>query len=47
MHRAGGGGGGGSLNLKVFMGFFSSLFILKQSPEGYIIYRIINCVSVI
>ena len=26
---------------------FSSFFSLKTSSEGYIIYRIVNCVSVI
>ena len=48
--RGGGGGVGGcgSLDMKVFCGVFSSLFFsLKTSSEGYIIYRIVNCVSVI
>ena len=44
----GGDGGGGSLDMRVFCGVFSSLFFsLKISSEGYIIYRIVNCVSVI
>ena len=36
----------GSLNMIFFM-FFLLFFFLKTSPEGYIIYRIVNCVSVI
>ena len=45
----GGGGGGGSLNMSFFV-FFRLLFLFfieNTSPEGYIIYRIVNCVSVI
>ena len=40
-------GGGGVSEFFVF--FFLVLFLLslKTSPEGYIIYRIVNCVSVI
>ena len=46
--RGGGmGGGGGSLDVRVFVGFFFSFFSLKTASEGYIIYRIVNCVSVI
>ena len=42
------GGGASSLNLRFFVFFFSSSFFsLKTSPESYIIYRIVNCVSVI
>ena len=46
----GGRGDGGSLNMSFFVCvFFLLLFLfsLKTSPEGYIIYRIVNCVSVI
>ena len=41
-HRVGGG-------RRVFCVFFlvPFLFSLKTSPGGYIIYRIVNCVSVI
>ena len=42
----GGGGVGGSLDVRVFCGFFLLFFSLKTSSEGYIIYRIVNCVSV-
>ena len=44
-----GGGGGRFVKYEVFCVFFLLLFLfsLKTSPEGYIIYRIVNCVSVI
>ena len=48
--QGGGEGDGDSLNMRGFLCvFFSSSlsFPLKTSPEGYIIYRIVNCVSVI
>ena len=40
-------GCGGSLDVRVFVGFFLLFFSLKTSSEGYIIYKIVNCVSVI
>ena len=44
----GGGGGGGVVRYEGFCRvFFFSFFSLKTSSEGYIIYRIVNCVSVI
>ena len=48
----GGGGGGGGwrfVKYEFFVVFFLLLFLfsLKTSPEGYMIYRIVNCVSVI
>ena len=45
-----GEGDGASLNMSFFcVCFFLLLFLfsLKTSPEGCIIYRIVNCVSVI
>ena len=46
---AGGGAGGGGrfVRCEGFCGFFLLFFSLKTSSEGYIIYRIVNCVSVI
>ena len=50
MPRAGGGGGGGGgwrfVKYEVFCVFFFSSS-LSFFIEGYIIYRIVNCVSVI
>ena len=43
----GGGGGGGGGEGGFFFFLVPFLFSLKTSPEGYIIYRIVNCVSVI
>ena len=45
----GGGGMGGWLFVRCegFCGFLILFFSLKTSSEGYIIYRIVNCVSVI
>ena len=40
------GGGEGSLNISCFF-FFICFVSLKPSPEGYIIYRIVKCVSLI
>ena len=46
-------GGAGSGEFVKFEGFFLFVFFLlrffslKTSPESYIIYRIVNCVSVI
>ena len=41
-------GVGGVVKYEFFLCFFFFIFIsLKTSPEGYIIYRIVNCVSVI
>ena len=50
-YYAPGGGGEGvasSLNLSFLVCvFLLRFFSLKTSPESYIIYRIVNCVSVI
>ena len=44
--NTGGGGGGGTGSLDISF-FFVVCFSLKISLEGHIIYRIVNCVSVI